>query len=98
AALGAGGEIDGVLLQRLALVLGGFGLHALAAAQLVDRRLQASPVGAGGLERTAELAALLQRGQHEQLGGDEGIAALLGELIGDRSEERRVGKDGGDRE
>jgi hypothetical protein len=82
AALGTRGQVDGVLLQRLPLFLGILRLHVLAATQLVDGRLQAGLVGTGGAQRHAQRAAVVQRRQHEPLAGNEGIAVLLGQLVG----------------
>ena len=38
---------------------------------------------AGRLQRRAELALVVQRREHEQLAGDELVAALLRELVGE---------------
>ncbi len=77
------GEIDAVLLQRLAVLLGARILHLGAAANFLDRLFQAVPRRAAGLQDTAEFAAVIAGREHEQLAGDELIAALLGELVGD---------------
>ncbi|KAG0946421.1 hypothetical protein G6F31_014327 [Rhizopus arrhizus] len=82
AALGARGQVDGVLFQRLPLLFGILRLNVLAATQLVDGSLQARLVGTGGAQRHAQRAAILQRGQHEPLAGNEGITVLLGQLVG----------------
>src|SRR5690606_3536695 len=83
AGFGAGGQVDGVLLQGLALVLGILALHLLAAAHGLDGALQGLLAQAGGLQRLAGLALVLERGQQEQFAGDEGIAPLLRQLVGD---------------
>jgi hypothetical protein len=75
--------IDAVFLQRLALLLGVLALHLLAAAQLLDGRFQIGLVRAGRLQRGTQLALVLQRRQHEQLAGDELVAALLRQLVGE---------------
>jgi hypothetical protein len=90
AAFGARGQVDGVFLQRLPRLLGVLVLHALAAAHLVDRRFQHLLRGTRGLERLACLAAVLERGQQEQLAGDEGVAALLRQLVGDVEQAHQV--------
>ena len=77
------GEIDAVLLERLAILLGARVLHLGAAANFLDRLLQAVPRRAAGLQDAAELAAVVAGREHEQLAGNELIAALLGELVGD---------------
>ena len=82
AALGARGQVDGVFLQRLALVFGILGLHGFASTDLLDRRLHLGLVRAGRLQCLADRAAVLQRGQHEPLAGDELVAVLLGQLVG----------------
>ena len=80
----ARGQIDGVLLERLALLLGvgdrpPSRRRAPPRSPSRPRRAPAPRL----LERRAERAAILERRQHEQLAGDELIAALLRELVGD---------------
>ncbi len=82
AALGARGQVDGVLLQRLALFFGIFRLHAFATTNLVDGRVDLVLVGTGSAQRHAQRAAIVERGQHEPLAGDERIAMLLGQFVG----------------
>src|SRR5690348_17905234 len=41
-------------------------LHLLATAQLVDRGLDVLLVGAGSLQRAADIALVVEAGQHEQ--------------------------------
>ena len=83
ALLGALGQIDGVLLQRLPAFLRVRIGHLLAAAHLVDGLLDRALHGAGIAQNRAELALVLERRQHEQLAGDVLIAALLRELVGE---------------
>ena len=83
AAGGALGEIDGVFLQRAAVFLGVRVLHLLAAAHLLDGLLERALDGAGILQDARQRALVLERGQHEQLAGDELVAALLRELVRD---------------
>ncbi len=82
AVLGALGQVDGVLLQRLALFLGIGVLHLVATAHAGDRLLDARLVGAGGFERLADLALVVERRDDEELAGDELVAALLRQLVG----------------
>ena len=83
ALLGALGEIDGVLLQRLAAVLG------VRVARLSRRRaLPRSPSRRRRARRprlcsTFSSAPVLERREHEELAGDVLVAALLRELVGD---------------
>ena len=80
---GARGQVDAVFFQRLALLLGVFTLHLFAATQFLDRRFQMRFRGAGRLQRRAQFAFVLQRREHEQLAGDELVAALLREFVGE---------------
>ncbi len=82
ALLRARGQVDRVFLERLALVFGAFRLHLLAAAHLLDRGLELRLRRAGRFQCAAELAAIVERRQHEKLARDERIAALLRELVG----------------
>jgi hypothetical protein len=77
------GDIDGVFLQRLALLLRAGVVHLLPAAHLLDRLVDCRARGLDLFERLADRAAVLDRRQHEQLAGDELIAALLRQLVGD---------------
>lgn len=88
------GQIDGVLLQRLALVLGILGLHLLAAAQAVDGGTQFLLVGTAGLQFLARRPAVVQCSQQEPFAGDVGIAAVLRQLVGDVEQARQVVADG----
>src|SRR3546814_9426298 len=83
-------EVDGVLLQRLARLLGVLVLDLLAAAHVVDRGFKPRLVGAGGLERAPGFALVVERGEHEQLRRDERVATLLRELVGDVEQARQV--------
>ena len=91
ALLGALGQVDGVLLERLALLLGVRVVDLLAAAHFVDRLLERA------LARRRRLAAawpsvalVVERGEHEQLAGDELVAALLRELVGEVQQRGQV--------
>ncbi|MNM52088.1 hypothetical protein D3C81_631600 [compost metagenome] len=82
AAFGTRGQVDGVLLQRLALLFGVFALHGFTAAQLVDGSLDLLLVGACGTQRHASRATVVHRSEQEPLAGDELIVVLLGQLVG----------------
>jgi len=83
ALLGFLGEVDGVFLQRLALLLGIGVVHRLATAHVLDGLLQRTLGGTGLAQDVAQRALILQRCQHEQLGGDVLVTLLLGQLVGD---------------
>ena len=91
--LRARGQVDRVFLQRLALLLGIFRLHLVASAHLLDRRLDGRLVRAGRLQCATDFALVVERGEHEQLGGDERIAALLRELVGDVEQAVQIVRD-----
>src|SRR3546814_5070711 len=74
--------VDGVFFQRLAVLLGTGIADFLAAAQGVDRGFHPRLVGAGTLERAADIALVIEAGQHEQFRSNVGVAALLRQLVG----------------
>ena len=80
---GALGQVDAVLLERLAVLLGARVLDFGAASNLLDRLLERLAGGTAGLQDSAEFTAVIARGEDEQLAGNELVAALLGKLIGD---------------
>ncbi len=80
------GQVDAVLLQRLAILLRARILHLGAAAHFLDGLFQIGARRAVGLEQPAQLAAIIAGRQHEQLAGNELIAALLRQLVGDIQE------------
>ena len=86
----ARGEIDGVFLQGLTLLLGVLALHFLAAAHRVDGRFEFLLVRTRGFQRATGVAAVVQRREYEQFAGDEGIAALLRKFVGDVEQARKV--------
>ncbi len=65
------------------MLFGVLALHLLTAAQFFDCCLKIGLRGAGRLQCRAQLALVLQRRQHEQLAGNELIAALLRQLVGE---------------
>ena len=73
---GALGEVEGVLLQRLALALGLGRVDLLAAAHRVDGRLERLARQAVLLDQRADRALGVGRGEQEHLAGDELVAAL----------------------
>ena len=76
------GQIQRVLVERLAIVLGIGIAHGFATAQCIDGGGQSGLLDARGGEQLAQITAQLQRGQQRELGGDELIAALLRFTIG----------------
>ncbi len=77
------GQIDGVLLQRLTVLLGIGIFHLLAAPHLVDGRFEfllGQPLGA---QQLTQRSLVVEGSQHEQFGGDELILALLGQFVAD---------------
>jgi hypothetical protein len=66
-------------------------LHLLAAAHACRwRQSRVAACRAGRLQCLARVALVLQRRQHEQFAGDEGIAALLRQLVGEVEQAREV--------
>ena len=80
---GALGEVDRVLLERLALALGLGRRDARAAAHRVDRALERLLREAGLLEHPAAFALVIGEREQEELARDELVAALGGELVGE---------------
>src|ERR1700681_4808094 len=76
------GEIDGVLLERLAAFLGVCIGYLLATAHLLDGLLDGAAHHARLLDQARE-RAILERRQHEQLARYELVTALLRQLVGD---------------
>ena len=76
------GEVAGVALQRVIAFLGRGGVGGAALADGVGGVLQARRRGAGVLQRLGRLAAFLGDGDQQALGGDEGVAGVLGVLFG----------------
>jgi hypothetical protein len=79
---GLGGEVAGILLQRVVLVLGRGGIGRPALPDLLDRGIQRLRGDASLLEDFRRLGVLLH-GQRQQqpLDGDEGVTRLLGDLV-----------------
>ncbi len=77
------GEVDAVLLQRLTVLLGAGVLHLGAAPHFVDGGFQGRTRRTGRLQDAPQLTAVLAGREHEQLAGNELIAALLRQLVGD---------------
>ena len=77
------GEVARVFLQRVVGVLGRGDVGGAALAERVDRRVEALRRDAGVGEDLAGLGVLLDRERQQQpLDGDEGVAGLLGGLLG----------------
>ncbi len=62
------GQVDGVLLQRLAVLLGVGIIDLLAATHLVDGRFQFLLGQTLGAQQLPQVALLVEGCQHEQLG------------------------------
>jgi hypothetical protein len=93
AVAGALGQVERVLLQRLALALGFLVLHRLAAAHgrdgLLDRGLRPAVL----LQQSPRLALVVGEREQEQLGRDELVAALLRFLVGDVEQPAQLARD-----
>jgi len=89
ALLGPLGQVDGVSFQRLSLILRAGVLDLLAAAHGLDAALDQAPGRTYLAQQGAQFALVLQRGQHEQFGGDIGILALLGQFVGQVQQPRQ---------
>ena len=76
------GQVDGVFFQRLTLFFRALAFHFFAAAHTLDRLFDVGLGRARGPECLAEVALVVERGEHEQLARDEAIAALLRQFIG----------------
>ncbi|CAK0765857.1 hypothetical protein CCP4SC76_4430002 [Gammaproteobacteria bacterium] len=76
------GEVDGVLFEGLALVLGIGIVDLLAAANLIDGLFDAALAGPGTAQQIAQLAEILHGCQHEKLRGHIGILASLCKAVG----------------
>jgi len=88
--LGALGQVDGVLVQRLARFLGVGVIHRLAAAQVVHRVLEGLLRHALAEQQLAQAGVVVHRREQHQLAGDELVALLLGEAIGLVEQARQV--------
>ncbi len=87
---GALGQVDGVFLECLPALFRVRVLHLLAAADLLDRLLDRGLREARFLQQPRQQRLVLEAGQYEQLAGDELVAALLRELVGDVQQPREV--------
>ena len=84
------GEVAGVFLQRVILVLGARRVGGAALADVVDRRVERLRRDAGVGQNLGRLRALLHRQRQQQaLDGDERVARLLGDLLGVVEQARR---------
>ncbi|MNG97126.1 hypothetical protein D3C79_562240 [compost metagenome] len=84
------GQVDGVLVQRLARFLGVGVVDGRAAAQVVDGIFQGLLGHALAQQQLAELAVLVHGGQQHQLAGNELVALLLGQAVGLVEQARQV--------
>src|SRR6185369_6837108 len=76
------GEVDRVLLERLALSFGFLRIDGRAAAHRLDRRFERLFGQAVLLNEPSGLALVISKRKQEQLAGDELIAALGGDFVG----------------
>ena len=84
------GEIAGVFLQRVILVLGAGRIGRATLADVVDRRVERLRRDAGVGQNLGRLRPLLHRQRKQKaLDGDERIARLLGDLLGVVEQARR---------
>ena len=94
AAAGTGGEIVGVFLERLAVLLGIGRIDLGTAAHGGDGLFEQLLAATRGLQRLAECALVVERGEEEQLAGDEGVATRLRGLVGEVEQAVEIGRDG----
>ncbi len=84
------GEIDGVFRQRFAALFRVRIVDGLAAAHFVDGLLELRLRRAGAFEDAAELTAVVERGERDELAGDVLVAALLRELVDHVEQPRQI--------
>ena len=82
ACAGALGQVDGVLLERLALAFGVLVVHLRAAAHRVDRGFERLARQAVLLGDAAGFALVVGDGEQEHLARDVGVVELLRFLVG----------------
>ena len=80
--LGAARHVDGVFLQGAAQFFGPRFVHGLAAAELIDGRLQPRRLHSGVLHESRVLALVTCQGQQQDFAAHHGIASLAGQLAG----------------
>ncbi len=80
---GALGQVEAILVERLALALGVLRIDILAAAHRLQRLFQRLAIEPGVLQQPAAIALVLGQGEEEHLRGDELVAGLLRFLVGD---------------
>ena len=77
------GQVAGIFLQRVIVVLGGGAVGGAALAQIGDRGVEVLSGDAGILQDFRRFGAGGQRQRQQQIfGGDETVAGLLGRLFG----------------
>ncbi len=90
AGLGGLGQVAGVFLQRVILILGAGRVRGAALADVVDRSVERLGRDAGVRQNLGRLRALLHRERKQKpLDGDERVARLLGDLLGIVEQARR---------
>ncbi|MNF70775.1 hypothetical protein D3C84_526990 [compost metagenome] len=80
--LGPLGQVDAVLVEGLAGLLGVGVVHRLAAAQVGDGVFQRLAGHALAEQQLAQPGVLVHRGEQHQLAGNELVALLLGQAVG----------------
>jgi hypothetical protein len=93
AGAGALGQVDGVLLERLALALGLGAADGLPTAHRLDRRLELLAVQAGLARDAARVALVVGQREQHHLGGDVLVAAPGGLLLGEVQQPHSVAPD-----
>jgi len=86
------GEIDGIFLERFALTFRLRGIDRGAAANGFDRGFERFPGQAVFLEQAAGVALVVGQRQQKQLAGDELVAALGGDLVGEVEQVRQLAR------
>ena len=87
---GALGQVDGVLIQSLAIFLDVRVIHRIATAQIGHGIFQRFAADALTKQQLAQLSVLIHRSQQHQLAGDKLVAFLLRQAIGLIEQARQV--------
>ena len=82
-----------MFLQRLAIFFRVLRIDLGATADLVDRRFQQRLARAGVFQSLAQRALVIERGEQEQLAGDELVLALLRQLVSEIEQACQLGAD-----
>ena len=90
---GTGGQVQGVFLQCLAVVLVLGTRHGRAAAHRLDGGFQRLALQPGFAQGASDLALVVDQRQQVKFAGDVGVAALAGFLVGARQSGLQVAAD-----